>query len=156
MDQFLERLTHAVASTWWLSSLLQTLTALVYTRTCASKQPLFWCSIRTAENYTSPGVSPCTCPAKLYDTRLNMCVLVCMLDLLFCSTIADFTFTSWFLCRHRGNGEIFPSNVESSDITCSQLLHPMEKPSALRGKASFFFPQKHTHFINEFSWLTKC
>lgn len=40
------------------------------------------------------GVSPCTCPAKLYDTRLNMCVLVCMLDLLFCSTVADFTFTS--------------------------------------------------------------
>lgn len=102
------------------------------------------------------GVSPYTCPAKLYDTRLNMCVLVCMLDLLFCSTMQTSHLPADSCAGIRGNGEIFPSNIESSDISCSQFLHPMEKPSALRGKASFFFPQKHTHFINEFSWLTKC
>lgn len=144
MDQFLERLTHAVACTWWLANLLQTLTALVYTGTCASKQLCSGAVYGQQRITLLLGVSPCICPAKLYDTRLNMCVLVCMLDLLFCSTIADFTFTSWFLCRHTGEWRNLPFKHWVIWHQLLTVLTPHGKALSTQGQ-SFIFLSSETH-----------
>lgn len=127
---------NAVACIWWLSKLLQTLKALVYTGTCASKQTLFWCSMQT-------------------DTRLNMCVLMCivMLDLLFCSTVADFTFTSWFLCRHGGNGEIFPSMLSHLTSPAHTSYTPWKSPQHSGAKLHFSFLRNTLILLmNSLSW----
>lgn len=107
------------------------------------------------ENVTSPAIEACTCPVRLYDTQLNTCVLcIVMLDLLFCSTVVEVTFTNWFVCRHRRGCRNLP-------FQCWHLTSPaqkafsMEKPSTPSCKASSFLPQEHTHFINESYRLPK-